>query len=241
MPWIDVLGSGLLLIFLVLGLLRGLWWQVIRLVGVVAAVTLARALGPVVRPALRNLWPEMPSRVAHGLAWVAIFVAVMIAATLLARLGRKALEALALGLFDRVGGAVVGALTGLLLHTAFLVVLCHLAPREFVRSTLKGSRSRHLVHLVATKWPVLVDRKAGDDLRLFMGTGPLPGVRSPGRQPPGTLPPNPLTAPGGKPAGKPGGKQGAAPGATPGATPGTGQRLPEEQGTDAWADPEGGD
>ena len=41
LAWIDMVGLGLVALFLVLGLVRGLWWQIIRLLGVAAAVGLS--------------------------------------------------------------------------------------------------------------------------------------------------------------------------------------------------------
>ena len=44
MHWLDLIGLVLCLVFIILGTVRGLWWQVIRLVGLAAAVALARLL-----------------------------------------------------------------------------------------------------------------------------------------------------------------------------------------------------
>ena len=50
LSWIDLVGGGLIALFLVLGFVRGLWWQVIRALGLIAAVLVARAASPRVTP-----------------------------------------------------------------------------------------------------------------------------------------------------------------------------------------------
>ena len=39
--WIDQVGLGISALFLALGAWRGLWWQVVRLLGLAAAVAIA--------------------------------------------------------------------------------------------------------------------------------------------------------------------------------------------------------
>ncbi len=164
LAWIDLLGLGLLGAFLILGFVRGLWWQVIRLVGVVAAVLIARAASPTLAPKLVAQWPDLQPRLAHGIAWFGIFLAAMIAATVLGLLGKRLLQAMQLGLFDRVGGAAVGAATGLLVHVAVLVAIVQLGSEPFVARTISGTTSEHLVDALGARWPVVLGRDAGGEV-----------------------------------------------------------------------------
>ena len=44
--WVDALGLAILLLFAFLGARRGLWWQVVRLLGAVAVVAVAVGVLP---------------------------------------------------------------------------------------------------------------------------------------------------------------------------------------------------
>lgn len=168
MDWIDLVGGGLVVVFLLLGLARGLWWQVIRAVGVVLALVVARAASPEVAAWILDRWADLSPRMASGIAWAGLFVLTMLAASLLARLGRKMLEAMQLGLLDRIGGAILGGLTGTALHVALLVILCQLGTETFVTRTLTGSVSEQVVDVVAARWPVLLGAEAGEELDEFL-------------------------------------------------------------------------
>lgn len=162
--WIDLVGLGLFAAFALLGFARGLWWQVIRLIGIVVAVLVARAASPQVAPWIQEQWPSLSLRVAHGAGWLAVFLAAMVAATLLGFLGRRLLEAMKLGLADRVGGAVAGSVTGVLIHLALLIGICQLASESFVRSSVSGTYSEKLVDTLGARWPVALASEAGAEL-----------------------------------------------------------------------------
>ena len=195
LSWIDLVGGGLVLAFLVLGFVRGLWWQVIRAIGLVAAVLVARAASPQVAPWIADRWPDLTPRLVNGIAWFGLFLLAMIAATLLGVLGRKLLEAMQLGLADRLGGAAVGAATGLLLHVALLVVLCQLATEDYLARTLQGTTSEQIVDVVGARWPVVLGKEAGAEvgdmferMRLQGGASKdAAGAEAPGAEPTGVV------------------------------------------------------
>jgi uncharacterized membrane protein required for colicin V production len=161
---LDLLGLGIVVILLVIGLATGLWWQVIRLLGLLASVALARLLAPPIAAMASERWPELGSRLGHGIAWVTVFVAALGAAALLGRLGQRFLETLQLDLPNRLGGGLVGALTGVLLYVAMLVTLVQLAPEAFVGRAFAGSVSERVVDAVGTRFPLIVDARAADEL-----------------------------------------------------------------------------
>jgi membrane protein required for colicin V production len=166
---IDMVGLGLVALLVLLGLWRGLWWQIIRLAGVVAAVTLARAFGAGIAEILSERWPDLSSRLAQGIGWVAVFVVTMGAATLLGFLGNRLISAMQLGLLNRFGGAVAGALTGLLIHIALIVGICQLAPEDFVSGVLAGSYSEDLYEAVGSRWPVVINEKSAVEVDKLFG------------------------------------------------------------------------
>jgi membrane protein required for colicin V production len=161
LPWIDTLGLGLIGVFLLLGIWRGLWWQVIRLVGVIGAVAVARGLAPRFTPTVESAF-DLSEGVASGLVWFVLFLCGLVIASLLGMIGKKALEAMQLGLLDRAGGGLAGALTGAILHSALLVLLTALGTAEWTSQTLDGSRSAVMLNGLTHKLPVLVDAQAAE-------------------------------------------------------------------------------
>lgn len=148
LPWIDKVGLAVVLLFTCLGVWRGMWWQVVRFLGVILSIAMARALAPRLQPQLEGM-VEMDEAVTHGVAWFAVFLGGLILATLFGRLGKKTLEALQLGLFDRIGGAVVGALTGVVIHGALLILASSLTNEGWYASHLKGTHSAHALAQVS--------------------------------------------------------------------------------------------
>lgn len=163
--WIDQVGLGLVALFFVLGIWRGLWWQVIRLLGVVAAVVLARSLTPRFSTSVEEA-TEFSADLSHGIVWFGLFVAGLVIASLLGMIGKKALEAMQLGLVDRAGGAFAGALTGLLLHSVVLVVICGLGTDSWSKDAITGTRSAILLDTLSRKAPLLLDSYAAERLPL---------------------------------------------------------------------------
>ena len=148
LPWIDQVGFGVVGLFFLLGIWRGLWWQVVRLLGVVMAVGLARSVSPQLTPRVQEALDLSPS-MSHGLSWFLLFLGGLVVAALLGMLGKKALDALQLNLMDRIGGAVVGVATGLSLHVALLVFLGGVGPARFKANHLQGSASWGLLETLA--------------------------------------------------------------------------------------------
>ena len=173
LSWIDWVGVGLFSVFAVLGLLRGLWWQVMRLIGIVAAVALARTFSAPWGDALeaRTDWSH---EVATGVVWVGLFVLGLVATAIVGTLGKKSLQAMQLGLADRFGGLLAGVATGGLLHVAWLVVMAHLGPQPWTADVLDGTYSRNLLQAVTTRYPVLTRKEtyASDSMIQWLGDRP---------------------------------------------------------------------
>ena len=167
---VDQVGLGLLAVFALLGVWRGLWWQVMRLAGVAVAVVLARALSPKLGPRIEALG-EIDDGVAQGIAWVVLFVVALALAALVGRLGKKSLEAMQLGLADRAGGLVAGAATGLTLFSSALVGASYLAP-EWTSRALKDTHSGAWLELVSSRAPVLMDAPAAERFQHFLDAAP---------------------------------------------------------------------
>ena len=168
---LDMLGLGLVLLLLLLGVWRGLWWQVIRLVGLVIAVGVARVLAPEASAWILENSSDLSPRVAHGVAWGAIFMLTLGAATILGMLGQRLLEAMKLGVLNRAGGALAGAVTGVVVHLAILVALSQLAPEEFVSKHIGGTYSSELLDRAGSQWRVALGAEAASEVDRLIGDG----------------------------------------------------------------------
>src|SRR5690349_12332315 len=72
--WLDVLGLVLVVYFLLVGMKHGLWWQLVRLFGIVASVAIARAVVPPIAPRFAAAFPDLDERVAGGIVWTAVIL-----------------------------------------------------------------------------------------------------------------------------------------------------------------------
>lgn len=166
---IDTIGLVLIVVFAVMGAARGLWWQVIRLLGLGAAVFVARTFSPRFVPYLQEAFDELDPRILAGAVWIGLFLMSLGLVAGIGRLGRKVLEAAALGMLDRVGGALAGALTGALLHAAIVAALVQVGDRQWVSDLLEGSKSEALVEVLVAKLPLLLDHDAAREAAEILG------------------------------------------------------------------------
>jgi uncharacterized membrane protein required for colicin V production len=161
---VDLVGLVLIGVFALLGVWRGLWWQLLRLVGLGAAVLAARSLEPSVSGLLEGRLSGLDPRVLHGIVWLVLFLATGALFALLGKLGKRMLEAMQLGLVDRVGGAVAGLATGLVLHAALLAALVMIASDAFLKENLHHSFSERLVAIVGVERPFLFHSERASDV-----------------------------------------------------------------------------
>jgi len=220
---LDLLGIGLIVVALVLGMWRGLWWQVMRLIGVTLAVLVARWFGPPVAGWLLAHWPNLEVRSGHGIAWGLIFVITLFACAMLGLMGQRMLEAMKLDLANRLAGACAGAATGLLAHVVLVVLVVQLAPERVLGKYVAGTYSERVYSAVGLRWPVVLAAEPAQAVERVLERSPkhprgphrndagmeasAAGAQTPGATPPPADPTAPQAAPG-KPATAP---QSAAP------------------------------
>lgn len=152
--WIDLVGLCIGALFLALGLWRGLWWQVVRLLGLAAAVGMARWVGPAWGEEMAR-WAELNASVASGLGWFCAFLLTLIAAAFLGAVGSKTIEVMRLSLVNRFFGAFAGLITGALLHGALSMVGSSFGGQEWREATFASTHSGQLVESLTQRWPVL--------------------------------------------------------------------------------------
>jgi len=161
---VDWVGICLIVLFLVLGALRGLWWQVVRLLGIVASVAVARAVAPRFSPALAEGLPGLGIHAANGITWLFVLLIGLLAVAVVSRVGRSSSGDTPLTPLDRVGGAIAGAFSGGLVHVAFLLVAFQVASPGWKEERLEGSQSEALLAAVGREIPLLLDAQAAESL-----------------------------------------------------------------------------
>ena len=121
--WVDLTLLGLLALSVLIGLARGLVFELMALVGWLVAYVMSELYSPLLAVYLPVAAPG--SALQLGVAFVLAFIAVLVVWSLLARLVRMGLHATPLTLIDRLLGAGFGLLRGtvLLLAVATVVAL----------------------------------------------------------------------------------------------------------------------
>jgi len=118
---VDVCMLAVVVFSVIVGLVRGLAYEVMSLAGWVAAYFAAQWFAFELAPWLPIGQPDSLAR--HMVAMGLVFVGVLIAWTLLARLIRMLVHATPLTLIDRVGGGAFGLLRGAVLLLVLVTVV----------------------------------------------------------------------------------------------------------------------
>jgi uncharacterized membrane protein required for colicin V production len=155
--WLDLACLVLVLASAVLGARRGTWWQFVRLLGLVATLSVARALAPRLSQGLVDVFGSLSPAAANGLLWSAILLAGLVIVALVGRIGRMMLEGEQLSFGERAGGALLGLASGLLLATGLIVCTAQLCSPAWVEKNLRGTRAQLLVDDVARVLPSALD------------------------------------------------------------------------------------
>ncbi|MBN1885221.1 MAG: CvpA family protein [Candidatus Krumholzibacteriota bacterium] len=173
---VDVSIAAIVAILAISGARRGLIRQVLQIVGIVAAFICAVYFAHVIVTWIESRFGA-PNAIARVAAAVIVFAAVVLLFHLLGVLLQKIARISMLGWLDRTGGALLGAVKGLLLASLLLVVLLDLPlplPDDF-RSEIEADPVVQVVHPVL---PVLFDAvmsrtPARIDFRKAVGGGSI--------------------------------------------------------------------
>lgn len=118
LDWALLGGLGLSML---MGLWRGLVFEVMALLGWVAAWWAAQAFGPAVGEAVP--WKTSSAWFRAGSGYAIVFLAVWLTCAVAARLSRRLLSLSGLGGLDRLAGALFGAARGLVMLLALTALL----------------------------------------------------------------------------------------------------------------------
>jgi len=119
--WVDWVFIGILVLSIVVGLMRGLVFEVLSLLGWLAAYVAAQWLSPEVAPYLPV--GKAGSALNHAAAFACTFVVVLIVWSIVARLIRLLVHATPLSVADRALGATFGVARALVVMLAITTVV----------------------------------------------------------------------------------------------------------------------
>jgi membrane protein required for colicin V production len=152
MNWLDIVIIVALIIPTFLGLMLGLAKMVLSLAGIIVGVILAS-----------NFYEELAGvltfvsnqNIANIIAFIIILVGVILLAILAAILLRAILRAMTLGWVDRVGGAILGFVTGAIVISAILAsIVKFFGPGLVTESLLAG--------VLLDKFPIILGLLPGE-------------------------------------------------------------------------------
>lgn len=149
MSGFDFAVAGILLVSLLLGLWRGLVYEVLSLLGWPVAFVLSRLFVDSVAP----MMPGTQETIRITLAYAAVFVAALIVWGVLAWLLARLVKAVGLGGLDRMLGGLFGLLRGglVVLVLVWLAGLTDIPEQPFWRSA-QTSKTAEDVALLAKAW-----------------------------------------------------------------------------------------
>jgi membrane protein required for colicin V production len=197
--WIDCTALAVLLVFFVLGLFKGLFWQVSRivilLVGYFVAGRFGGDVGRWLAQVTGNGGPDAPAETTVYLAYLLVFLAVLVVLAVVTMQLQKLVKRSGLTFFDRLGGGLFGVATG-----AFAVLFLLFVVNMFFRDTVlwrdaEASHSQRLSRR-AIDW---LGPRVPDDVRTALLLAPMaadPAV--PPDAPPREAGPGAPSAPAGK-------------------------------------------
>ena len=119
--WVDIALLSVFGLSVLIGLWRGFVFEIVSLLGWAVAFIIANTLGPLLAPFIPIGNFDSPARL--WIAYVVVFVLVLVTCTLLARMLRALVSATPLSFIDRLLGGVFGMVRGaLILVVAGLLV-----------------------------------------------------------------------------------------------------------------------
>lgn len=152
--WVDWALLAVLALSVAIGLWRGLVFEVLSLLGWVAAYIAAQMFAPAVAPMLPVGQPS--GALNHAAAFAATFVAALLLWVLAARLLRLVIHATPLQVVDRVLGGGFGLLRGAVLLLAVATIVS-LTPAQRAPAWQHSQGAAWLTTLLTGLKPVLPD------------------------------------------------------------------------------------
>jgi uncharacterized membrane protein required for colicin V production len=201
--WVDRTALCLLLVFFAMGLFKGLIWQVSRVAILVVAYVVAGRFGQPLgdllartepNPAAPDQAPIDTPETTLYLAYVLVFLVVLVALSLLSIALQKLAAKAGLGFFDRLGGGVLGVATG----GCVVLFLLFVVQMFFQGSQLAMAAESSHAQRLSRRTIDALGEAVPDALRGVFSLAPLHPT------PPATPGPGPAPGPGAEPSDAPG-------------------------------------
>lgn len=125
MNYLDIIIAIILFIFGFKGLRKGLIIEVVTLLAFVVGIYGAMHFSDFTAAHLQDV-VEINPKYINTIAFVLIFIILVVLVNIIGHLISKAIKAMNLGFFDKVGGFLFGVLKGVLLCSAFVLVINNL-------------------------------------------------------------------------------------------------------------------
>ncbi|HKK71396.1 MAG TPA: CvpA family protein [Candidatus Krumholzibacteria bacterium] len=133
--------------FVIEGVRQGVVRRLVEVLGLLVVFLFASRLAGDLEPIFHDQW-GMPARVAFFGSWVVVIVGGLVAVRLLAQLSQKIVRLTITGWLDRAGGAVLGAVFGLVIASCALILLLALPVDEDLKQVLRDDEiSAAVLHL----------------------------------------------------------------------------------------------
>lgn len=136
MNYLDIIIAIILFLFGFKGLRKGLIVEVVTLLAFGVGIYGAMHFSDFTAEHLQEVMSIDP-KYLNTVAFILTFVLLVIAVNIIGRMVKKMVQAMNLGFFDRLGGFVVGAAKGVLLCSAFVLVLNNLQLFGIIKEEVK--------------------------------------------------------------------------------------------------------
>ncbi len=167
MNWLDIVISIILGYFLLKGLTRGIVREVVDITAILLTLILAGRYGSILGERITADFGWDPS-VGSLVGFVAIAIGVAIVASAVSFLWSKLGSLTPLSFFDKVGGAVVGAVKATILILVLLVVLTSLPIQGSAESIARSGLAQSFLGTLPTIYRILDPVWPKDWPRLFI-------------------------------------------------------------------------
>lgn len=119
--WVDITALVILLVFFVLGLFRGLVWQLSRILTLIVAYLMAGLYGHLVATRISGWFGEnVPESLPLYISYVFVFLGVLVVISVIAYFLEKLVNRTGLSFYNRLGGGILGVGTGACVVLAML-------------------------------------------------------------------------------------------------------------------------
>lgn len=158
MNWIDPVILILLALAIGIGFKKGLMQEIVGIIALVAAFFFALALHKVAASILAKVFPNIPKYITPTAGFVAMFLLVFLAITIIGWLLAKIIKATPLDFADKIGGMIIGLFKGALIISILLLLLALLPLPKEVNTKLDRSTMIRIIRKVA---PLVYEKSKG--------------------------------------------------------------------------------